>query len=688
MEKILIVDSSEMNRAMLSELFGRNFEVLEAVSGVQGTEILQKETVTLVFLSPYLLSHDSERVLEQMKADGVLEKIPLVLIAEDANAPEINRLLNEGAAEVIQSPFYPSIIRKRISRLLESRRSETVIEAEKANWRRILAQQAESRKQSDYMVFELLGDVLEFGTGDAGGHTRRIRLMTGLLMKKASERGMGSSLTAREIQEISMAAVMHDIGKIMIPREILEKPGKLTEEELSLVKRHAVYGEQLLRETGFLDAVDGRQFYYDICRWHHERYDGSGYPDGLTGEQIPLWAQIVGLADCYDTLVNKRVYKPAYDHKQAIQMLLSGERGSFSPALLDILKESQNELYRIVQDNGILMDQEADIGVSFWRKESIEESKVLSERVQRLFESEQMRYRQVSGLSQDITFEWQRANNQLRFSPEFSAVFGIETVFPENIREVRLRPLIVKEDIERLKDAISELSAEKTDIRVQIRLIQPGRMIRWYELFIHTVWSKNTRGSVVPSFCSGCVGKLSCIDERKQKLLQWEDKATRDFLTGLLLRKKMEEMLDEMVEGNEPFALMYMDIDHFKRINDQRGHLFGDKFLKTFAQILRENLRASDLIARVGGDEFIAVLRRTTDRMAVMRKAAVLTELFQRIPDVDGSPGHFSGSIGISFFPGDGKTAEEILHRADQALYNCKHNEAQRYDYYRREMGE
>lgn len=674
--QILIVDSFEINRAILEEIFSGEFSILEAVSGAQGAALLRQENrIALVFLSPDLLSNDSMLVLDEMKQSGILSRVPLVLMLGNANAPSVEKFLQAGAWELIQKPFNPGIIRRRISHLLELGRLEETSEAEEENWRQTLVEQLEAACQSDYIVFDLLGDVLEFGTEDAGGHNRRIRLMTRLLMRRVAECG-GVSLDENEIRTVSMAAVMHDIGKIMVPRELLEKPGRLTKEEYEQVQRHVLYGEQLLREMGFLQSVKEHQFYFDICRWHHERYDGSGYPDGLKGAEIPIWAQVVGLADCYDTLVNKRVYKPAYDHKRAVEMIARGERGSFSPFLLDILRQSEDELYRIVQENGLLLDREEDVGQKVTQEETL--GFHISERVRRLFQDELLHYQEISDLSQDITFEWKKSDRTLRFSQEFSRIFGMETIFPESLIAVRIRSLIEKKDGERLSHLLHSLSPDVPNGRIQIRMIRPSGQACWYEALFHSIWRESEGGYD----CIRCIGKLSCIDERKRQISRLKDEATKDFLTGLWSRGKMEHSVWELVKKGEAFAFFYMDVDHFKQVNDQRGHPFGDQFLKMFAEILKKNLRTDDIIARVGGDEFVAVLRGVREEAVALQKARQLSEQFRTIPDIDGVPGRFSGSIGIALFPEDGQTLVEIADRADRALYSCKNDPDRRFARY------
>lgn len=231
--------------------------------------------------------------------------------------------------------------------------------------------------------------------------------------------------------------------------------------------------------------------------------------------------------------------------------------------------------------------------------------------------------------------------------------------------------LIPDKDRQQLKNRLSNLPPRTDHIQIQLQLIHTDGKPKWYEVYIRFFWDETGYSQ---TFCTSFIGKLTCIDERKQQTLQWKQEATYDYLTGLYRRSSLEMALQQLTANPEKFAVLYMDVDHFKQINDQRGHLFGDKFLQSFANALRSNLRSTDLIARVGGDEFVAVLKSLPDASIALKKAQQLSAAFRQIPDIDGKTNVFSGSIGIAMYPEDGQTPEQLLTRADQALYWCKND--------------
>lgn len=676
--KILIVDEYEINRAILSELFCREFDILEADSCQEALQLMTQPELCLIFLDAQMADMGAQLFLRKAKELGILDQTPTLLLVSSSMDENVQNLL-EDVVDVIYKPFHPGIIRRRVARILEEAQLERDTGQMVQSRLSQLLQWRKNRELSDYMIIDALSTALEFRMHDSGGHVQRIRLLTRYLLQEVARRHPQYSLTDEIIEEIGLAAMMHDIGKIAVSDSILEKPGPLNEQEYEQVKQHTTYGTHLLKSIGYFDNQPGSSYYYDVCRWHHERWDGSGYPDGLAGNEIPIWAQAVGLADCYDTLVNRRVYKPAYDHQQAVRMILNGECGSFSPLLLDIFRDIEQQFYQVVLKNDLLPEKEkpcensnCSCSAGPYLQNPIIYERAITERISRLLHQEQLKYQKLADLSQEITFIWDRESDLLRFSSEFSRIFGKDSVF-KNAGSLLDQPnaLILDKDREQLKSRLMNLPPRTDHIQIQLQLVHTDGKPRWYEVYIRFFWDEMGYGQ---SFCTSFIGKLTCIDERKQQTLQWKQKATYDYLTGLYRRSSLELALQQLTEKQEQFAVMYMDVDHFKQINDQRGHLFGDKFLKAFADVLRSNLRSTDLIARVGGDEFVAVLKALPDASIALKKAKQLSDAFRQIPDIDGTTGVFSGSIGIAIYPEDGQTPEQLLMRADQALYWCKNN--------------
>lgn len=333
---ILIVDDIEMNRAILNELFYQKYQVVEAANGLEALEAIDTygERIAIILLDIVMPKLDGFGVLGKLEERGLIERYPVFLITAEDSDEIINKGYDMGVVDVINKPFNPSIIRRRVKNTIELYerrfRMESIIEEQT---REIEIQAAKLRETSLAMV-DTLSTVIEFRDCESGQHIKRIRTMTKILLEALGSADPAYIFTPAQIAEISVASAMHDVGKIAIPDYILNKPGRLTAEEFEIMKEHTVRGCEILDSVELLTNSDSYVYYRDICRWHHEKWDGRGYPDGLKGEEIPIWSQVVALADCYDALVSKRVYKPAYTHEKAVQMILAGECGQFNPELL------------------------------------------------------------------------------------------------------------------------------------------------------------------------------------------------------------------------------------------------------------------------------------------------------------------------------------------------------------------
>lgn len=350
---ILIVDDIEMNRAILNELFCQTYCVKEAENGIQALEIIEQcgDRIAIILLDIVMPELDGFGVLRELKRHHSNEKYPVFLITAEDSDEVINRGYDMGVDDVINKPFNPSIIRRRVKNTIElyerRLRMESIIEGQT----RKIKEQAEKLNETSLAMVDTLSTVIEFRDCESGEHVKRIRTMTKILMSALGEADPAYRFPPVTIDEISVASAMHDVGKIAIPDHILNKPGKLTKEEFEIMKEHTVKGCEILDNVELLKNSASFVYYHDICRWHHEKWDGRGYPDGLKGDEIPIWSQVVALADCYDALVSERIYKPAYTHEEALKMIRGGECGQFNPALLrafvkvaDILKDQMDDI--------------------------------------------------------------------------------------------------------------------------------------------------------------------------------------------------------------------------------------------------------------------------------------------------------------------------------------------------------
>ena len=345
---ILIVDDDEINRGILDNLFSAFYEVEEAENGETGLSMIQEnqEKYCAVLLDVVMPVMDGLEVLRRLKSRGLLEKIPVFLITAEASDSTMKEAYRLGVMDVISKPVIPYIVIRRINSVVElfraRKRLGNVVEQQQSK----LLAQAEKIISLNQGMIESLSTAIEFRSGESGEHVRRIREITEYILKHTE---FGEGLNEEQIRQIGLGAIMHDVGKIAIPDAILNKPGRLTAEEFEVMKTHTLQGAALLEKIPQLREQEAYIYAYDIARHHHERFDGRGYPDGLKGEEITPWAQVVSIADVYDALSCKRVYKDAFSRETVVEMIKDGQCGTFNPRLLDCFFSVEEQLYQLYE---------------------------------------------------------------------------------------------------------------------------------------------------------------------------------------------------------------------------------------------------------------------------------------------------------------------------------------------------
>ncbi len=339
-QTILIVDDEEINRAILSITFGEDFAILEAANGREALDAIEAHPgeIVAVLLDVVMPVMDGFQVLEVLGERGMLEQLPVFLITAESDQARLRRGYDLGAVDIIEKPIVPYFIRRRIGNVIQL---NNLVRTQD----QMLAAQAKEILDLNSSILETLATAIEFRDQESGEHVRRMRQLTLLLLEVLMERYPEKYFfDEEELRLIADGAVMHDLGKIAIPDSILNKPGRLTAEEFEIMKTHTTQGCVLLDSVPRLRENPVYGYAYDICRHHHERWDGRGYPDGLKAGEITIWAQVVALADVYDALVGERVYKKAFSHEKAVSMILNGECGAFNPELMDCLTYAQERI--------------------------------------------------------------------------------------------------------------------------------------------------------------------------------------------------------------------------------------------------------------------------------------------------------------------------------------------------------
>ena len=353
--KILIVDDDAMNRVVLSDLLADEYDIIEAKDGDEAIEILEKmaKEITLVLLDMVMPGRDGLQVLEVMNEREWIKGTPVVMISAETSSPHVEKAFSLGVTDFIYRPFDQMVVQNRV-------RNTIGLYVKQMQLSELVTDKIYERTRNSDMLISILSHIVEFRNGESGQHVLHIKKITDILLRALLKRTQEYNFTEDEIGTIATASSMHDIGKITIPDEILNKPGKLTKEEFDIMKQHSMNGANMLEAIQFFKNEPLMKYAYEICRWHHERWDGHGYPDGLIENAIPISAQVVSVADVYDALTSERCYKKAFTHEKALEMIHNNECGVFNPLLLECLNDVADILPKELNDQRTSKLSDAD----------------------------------------------------------------------------------------------------------------------------------------------------------------------------------------------------------------------------------------------------------------------------------------------------------------------------------------
>ena len=343
---VLVVDDSDMNRFLLSQILLDDYNVIEACDGVEATQIIQDhfKELSIVLLDIVMPRMDGFGVLEFMNANDLIQDLPVIMISSMDEDSAIRRCYELGISDYVRRPFSADVVGKRVYNIVR-------LYQRQRNLQREIREQVEEREKNSRVVTSIISHVVENRNGESGPHVIHVEQITEIILNRLTELTDMYKLSKEDKKQISLASALHDIGKIGIDEKILNKPGKLTEEEYEIMKTHTTIGAIMIHQVKMEEDDTLIQFAYEICRWHHEKWDGRGYPDGLKRNYIPISAQVVSIADVYDALVSERVYKKAYSHEKAIEMIINGECGEFNPLLIQCLKDCSDRIQLVESKN-------------------------------------------------------------------------------------------------------------------------------------------------------------------------------------------------------------------------------------------------------------------------------------------------------------------------------------------------
>ncbi|WP_445082341.1 response regulator [Eggerthella lenta] len=520
----LIVDDSELNRSMLADILSDEYDIIEAENGLEAISQFEKHQfdISLVLLDIVMPEMDGFEVLAIMNKNKWIERVPVIIISAESSSSYIDNAYDLGATEFISRPFDPKTVQRRASNTVMLYSKQNMLE-------NMVTEQMLDKEKSNLIMVELLSHIVEFRNGESGMHVLNIRSITKMLLTQLCRTSDRYASIRSKISLIANASSLHDIGKISVPEHILNNPGSLSADEWAVMKAHSMAGANILESTRYYPDEELVRVARDICRWHHERYDGGGYPDALVGEQIPIEAQVVALADVYDALTHKRVYKEAISHEESMRMILNGECGAFNPLLLQCLVDIAPQLKSEMDMKSlgrITKEDMLDITRSMMQTGDV------SNRTLALLEQERTKYQFFAHLSQEIQFEYNVKTDLLMLSEWGAEMLGLSSIVPNPLGHVRLHQIIMREDLLSLRDLILSATPDNPNVSSSY-LLHVNNQKRWHKILARPLWLGNDEEAL-----TGFIGKCVDVHEEQLKLDSLVRQASTDPLTGMFDKQR------------------------------------------------------------------------------------------------------------------------------------------------------
>ena len=677
-DTLLLACGSSESRARTRRALGDAYNLLEAANASQMLLLLERDTngiaaVLLDVTRPETL--DGEQILGE-RGTALLSRIPVIALTDNDEPRILDDYFELGAADVIPLDYDPYAMVRRIDTIVQ-------LHLHRQNLEQMVRTQARQIRQSNEAMVDALSAIIEYRSVESGQHILRLRRFTRILLEQVARTCPEYALTEDVISIVSSAAALHDVGKIGISDAILIKPGPLTPEEREVMRTHTSIGCRILESMGGVADKEYLRYAHNICHYHHERWDGGGYPEGLAGENIPICAQVVGLADAYDALTTKRVYKDPVDRRKAAEMIMAGECGRFSPRLLECFRQCLPRMEAVSRDyaDGLspksetfetaLPVPEAAVlpaggdrtGTAGKAPEAAGETEIPRE-LEELREKIR-RYEIILAQTENVLFDWDLVADTISFSDTWQSIFGYSPISTEVCRHLETGAFFHPDDHPALMEGIRRIREGSDYQMLEARVVSRESRYLWCRFRASVI--RDEHGSL-----RRIVGVIINIDAEKRASQALQDRAERDALTSLLNKEAGRRLAEDYLKQNgrgRGCALLIIDLDNFKTVNDRYGHLFGDSVLTRAAREIRKLFRTQDIVARIGGDEFLVLLQGTSGREPVENRCRRLLDVFRDCFQNIG----ISCSIGVALCPIHGSTYVELFQRADQALYRAKH---------------
>ena len=556
-QTILIVDDAEMNRMMLRDMLGDQYDYVDAADGREALRILEKNVaIDLVMLDINMPEMNGFEVLEEMNRYHWIQEIPVIMITAEESVESMEHAYSLGVTDYIPRPFNLYIVRRRVENTLN-------LYVNQKRLMRLVSDQIAEKEENNTLMVSILSNVVEFRNHESGAHIRNIRRITELLLHQLVQKTKAYHLTEEDIALIKTASSLHDIGKITIPEEILNKPGKLTKEEFEIMKTHSAAGAHILEQMQYGQDKPLYRYALEICRWHHECWDGHGYPDGLIGEEIPISAQIVAIADVYDALTSDRCYKKAYDHTTAINMILNGECGAFNPLLLECLTETAAQLRIVTGVNGDVMPYRFEL--NRLSEEILAHADLpKNDRVQNLLDTMQERIDFFASTSGGIQFEYDAISRLADVTNWNEPPQYRHSV--KNITRANDFRYLSQKDFKRLRDAMDLTTKENPEFALSI-LFPVGNEYHWCDLRVRTLWS-----DLRPDHYIAAVGQLMDPQVKEEKELPTHVGSLDAASPAILRNIRCLQSVFDIVRLVDPTTYDVLELDEEGVLRNSKQH--------------------------------------------------------------------------------------------------------------------
>ena len=706
MKKMLIAEPSEINQSVLYEAFASQYELLQTDNTQELVSLLTQyqQELTIAVISETLAERIGQEAALTLSAAGIFERVPVLLVLTGTSEQGRPDKVDIPFSDVIGSPIQPMIVKKRVENLAAFFSNKKALEQLVSDQSKmILEQNRELQEQQKKIntinndMLDTLSTVIEYRDVESGRHIHRIRRFTEVLLRVLAEKYPKYHLTEDKIELITSASSLHDIGKIAIPDSILLSPRRLTYEEFRIMKQHTIKGCEILDQMEAVEKNEYFRYCYDICRYHHEKWDGLGYPDGLVGDQIPIWAQVVSLADCYDALTSERPYKSAYSHEQAVEMIRTGACGAFSDEMMDCFSAVLTQFRelavryadRISADKAAAQaavketaeEHKQDIYLKMDRSDLIDTIEHLK---QALTASQRMDREALYRLG-DYVLEFDVKNDMLH--ERKNSLKDISGYVPKNYEEaVNLLADSCQEEYRSLFHRIFRMRNLYEKLREgEQRFVLECRMNFEEEQM------RPVRCTAVPLTEGDDIVRIYFIitvlsNENTDGRLE----ADKDKVTGLWNYTGVKRETDDFLQNdgkNGCHALVMIDIDDFRTINRLAGYRFGNEILCDISNLLTSRLSGHPIFGRIEDDNFVIFIRDCPDKeqrndiirniFQCVRKSYVLDEV--HLPEL-------SASLGIAMYPQDGADFDTLFRKAAKAVEAAKLNGRNMYLYYNSRM--